>query len=107
MASECWTLPQEWTPVLDELAELSTAESEARKAGGQVLHTVRYGVALDEVSSASGLRLTVHTMSDCELATTPVGTFLLADSAAIDENAYEHGFAAAQNLHHRNRIAST
>lgn len=107
LVAEWWALPAEWSPVLDELAQLSTVENEARRGGGRVLHHARYGVALDEVSSASGMRLTVHTMPDCELATTPVGTFLLVDSAAINEDTFQHGLVAARNLHRRNGITFT
>jgi hypothetical protein len=101
LVTEWWELPDEWSRVMDELASLSAVESEARRAGRRVLHTARYGVALDEVS-APGLRLTVHSTSDCELATTPVGTFLLVDSAAIDEDTYQNGVVAARDLHRRN-----
>jgi hypothetical protein len=101
LASEWWQLPMEWLEVMDALVELCTVESEIRRTGGRVLHTARYGVALDEVPG-TGLRLDVHRLADSDLATTPVGTFLLVPSAAIDETTYERGLLAAQSLHRRN-----
>jgi len=35
-------------------------------------------------------------------STTPVGTFLLVPSAAIDEASYQRGLLAARKLHRRN-----
>ena len=104
LVGEWWTLPDEWQRVMDELVGLSDVETEARRGGGRVLHRARYGVSVDEVASP-GLRLTVHSISDCELATTPVGTFLLVDSAAIAEDTFQQGLVAARNLHRRNGTA--
>jgi hypothetical protein len=101
LVTEWWELPSEWAPVMAGLADLSTVESEVRRSGKRVLHTARYGVALDELA-APGLRLTVHSTLGSELATTPVGTFLLVPSAAIDEDTYQRGLLAARKLHRRN-----
>ena len=106
LAGEWWQLPVEWLDVMDALIELSTVESEVRRTGGRVLHTARYGVALDEVPG-SGLQLDVHRFADSDLATTPVGTFLLVPSAAIDETTYERGLLAAESLHRRNGTTLT
>jgi hypothetical protein len=106
LVNEWWKLPGDWLHVMDALVDLSNVESEVRRTGGRVLHTARYGVALDEVPG-SGLRLDVHHMTDCDLATTPVGTFLLVGSAAIDETAYERGLIAASQLHRRNGTSLT
>lgn len=95
LVKEWWQLPIEWLGVMDALIDLSTVESERRSTGSRVLHTARYGVALDEVPG-SGLRLDVHHLTDCDLATTPVGTFLLVPSSAVDESTYERGLRAAQ-----------
>jgi hypothetical protein len=101
LVNEWWQLPDEWAPVEEVLIELSNVECEIRRTVGRVMHTARYGVALDEVPG-SGLRLEVHTAADCELATTPVGTFLLVHSAAIDEDTYQRGITAARALHRNN-----
>lgn len=106
LVNEWWQLPAEWYHVMEALIDLSTVESETRRAGGRVLHSARYGVALDEVPGA-GLKLDVHNLADCDLATTPVGTFLLVPSAAIDDTAYERGLLAAQHLHRRNGTTLT
>ena len=104
LVNEWWALPTEWSVVMAALADMSTGETEVRRSGGRILHKARYGVAIDEVPG-SGLRLAVHSMSDCELATTPVGTFLLVPSAAIDEATYHRGLVAARNLHRRKGTA--
>jgi hypothetical protein len=100
LVTQWWSLPEEWDPVEELLTELSIVECETRRTEARVMHRARYGIALDEVPG-TGLHLEIHPAPDCELATTPVGTFLLVPSAAIEEDTYQRGVVAARSLHRR------